>query len=375
MEDKYSLNIGMWNSVFAVPTELCDSELRMAGAAQLKVMLYLLRHCGECVGIERLARAAGLSEGDAADAIAYWTGRGLIKAAGGELTPAERERADNARAEGSQTQEPETRDNMPVRSVPAEDGPVIEAAREQEAPAAEDAQEERKPRRREKMRYSYQEAAEMAAEDPDLNQMLLLVESLLRRQLNNSETSTLVTLVKWYGLPSTCVAMLVEYCMSIGYDNMAYIEQTGIGWSKEEILTVEQADAKIRRLRVRRTAWERVRRLLEIPERKPSDNELKMSELWVSEWQQNDDLIKLAYDRCVDRKGKMSFSYMNGILKRWKESGLETAEAVLASENREKAAGRSSAPSGERYGPTYDINEIKQQLDLEWFGSSDGEDA
>ena len=39
----YLLNLGAWNSVFAVPTVLVDRHLKLAGSVQLKALLWLLR--------------------------------------------------------------------------------------------------------------------------------------------------------------------------------------------------------------------------------------------------------------------------------------------------------------------------------------------
>ena len=42
----YHINLGQWNSVFAVPASLVDQHIKLASEAQLKVLLYILRHSG-----------------------------------------------------------------------------------------------------------------------------------------------------------------------------------------------------------------------------------------------------------------------------------------------------------------------------------------
>ncbi len=42
----YAVENGMWRSVFAVPTELVDAQLKLCGEAPLKVFLALLRYNG-----------------------------------------------------------------------------------------------------------------------------------------------------------------------------------------------------------------------------------------------------------------------------------------------------------------------------------------
>ena len=41
---EYQLNLGAWNSVFVVPSILVDQHIKLAGAVQLKVILWVLRH-------------------------------------------------------------------------------------------------------------------------------------------------------------------------------------------------------------------------------------------------------------------------------------------------------------------------------------------
>ncbi len=43
----FSINLGNWNSVFAVPSAVVDEHIKLAGSAQLKVLLWVLRHAGE----------------------------------------------------------------------------------------------------------------------------------------------------------------------------------------------------------------------------------------------------------------------------------------------------------------------------------------
>ena len=76
---EYRMNLGAWNSVFAVPCEVVDRHLKLAGALQLKVLLWALRHSGEAFTTAALAEATGASEADVRDAMLYWTENGLFR--------------------------------------------------------------------------------------------------------------------------------------------------------------------------------------------------------------------------------------------------------------------------------------------------------
>ena len=53
----YKIDLGAWNGIFAVPCEIVDRQLRMAGEPQLKALLYILRHSGRSVELSELAAA------------------------------------------------------------------------------------------------------------------------------------------------------------------------------------------------------------------------------------------------------------------------------------------------------------------------------
>jgi len=345
----YILNLGCWQSVFAVPSELVDKHLRLANAAHIKVLLYLLRHAGRQIDTAVISNAVGLSSGDIEDALVYWQSCGLLAKKENSLTPPEFNKAQDY-----------SHDICPT-------APIIEPAETAAASVSEPFAAEKKatPKRVERVRYSYSECAEYINSSQDIRQMLPILEGMLQKQLNHTEISVFVTLVHWYGLPTACVALLVEYCRSIGKGSIAYIESTGIGWASEEINTVDKASQKITRLRSLRNAWNKVRTALDIPERKPSKKEEEFCDKWINDYNTDIELIKLAFDRCVDKKGKLSMQYMNGIIENWYKSGITTPEQAEA-ESAPSADSKTS--SNGRYEPTYDKNEIENVMYDEWFG-------
>ena len=50
------VDLGIWNSIFSVPTCIVDDHIIKSGSAQLKVLLYLLRYPGRDVPIEEIAQ-------------------------------------------------------------------------------------------------------------------------------------------------------------------------------------------------------------------------------------------------------------------------------------------------------------------------------
>ena len=353
---EYSIHMGSWKTVFAVPSCVVDEHMKLAGAAQLKVLLYMLRHGDEKVTLDALAFAIGQKVEDTQDALDYWVNCGLLSEGGIRTKPAE-----------------------PANTVSG--SPVQETA--QDVPEAEIKNalgmtgEKKPPVTREKIRYPFDECMKYVAEDEQLKNMLTAVEATLGKQLTHTEVTCFVTLAKWHGLPCTVMPMLVQYCRSIGKPSMSYIEATGIGWAAEEIDNFEKAEKKISALTAKRKAWNTVRSALEIPERKATDSELKYCDLWINGQHIEVELVRHAYDKCVNKNGKMNFGYMNGIIKRYYEQGITdlTSALKLDEQNREAmetrrqarndTPGRSAKPGGV-YGETSTTDDIEAILDAEW---------
>ncbi len=83
----YQINLGQWNSVFAVPAALVDKHIKLATEAQLKVILYLLRHSGEVLSEQSLSDALSISVQEVKNAMDFWVERRLLAQSGEELTP------------------------------------------------------------------------------------------------------------------------------------------------------------------------------------------------------------------------------------------------------------------------------------------------
>lgn len=373
----YGINLGQWNSIFAVPTDVVDKHMKLAGAAQLKVLLYLLRHAGSEITLDSLAFAIGQKPSDTQDAVEYWINCGLLSS-GTEvpLSPA----AEIPEA----SQETPSQASTPTSELP-DSGPTAEIKNALgQSPEVKG---------KEKIRYRFDECMKFVAEDEQLKNMLTAVEATLGKQLTHTEVTCFVTLARWYGLPCTIIPMLIQYCKSIGKSSISYMEATGIGWAAEEIDNFEKAEKKISALTARRRAWNSVRSALEIPERKATETELKFSDLWINSQHIDTELIRHAYDKCVNKTGKISFSYMNGIIKRYFDRGITdiTSALKLDEQNRAEIEARQAARKAAaaesitnlaggntqngRYASTYDTGDIEAILDAEWMSESVGSDS
>ena len=80
------INLGAWNSIFAVPSSVVDEGLKFSDGVKLKVLLYLLRHSGEDVNESDISKATGVNETDIPEAVEYWVMKGIFCQNNGALS-------------------------------------------------------------------------------------------------------------------------------------------------------------------------------------------------------------------------------------------------------------------------------------------------
>ncbi len=327
----FSINLGHWNSVFAVPCSLVDQHIKLAGAAQLKVLLWVLRHAGEPFQTEDIAAALNMHPADVHDSMQYWVETGFIIQAKDTLLPGGQKQSS---PHAAQPAEP----SIPASATPSAAAPPVHSR-----PLS-------RPQKPDNLFV-----AKRIQEDSDIASMMQEAQMILGKTISNGDCATLLMLHDNDGLPVDVILMLLQYAVSIGKPSMKYIEKTGISWAEEEIDTHEKAEHKLRMLGDMQKAWRIVESVIGIDHRSPSTKEAEAADRWVNQWSFSSAMIRLAYERCVDAKGKYIASYMDSILKRWNHEGIQTVEQAQA----EKRAG-SRARVEDRYSPSYNIEEYER---------------
>ena len=331
----YSINLGQWNHIFAVPASVADQHLKLATEAQLKVLLYLLRHAGENVSDEQLSQATAVSAEEASNAAAFWIERGVLIRNGGELTPPQ------AAAEASAVHAPAGEE---PKAEPREHHTAVSRA----------------------VRPDTAFVTDLLREDKNLAGLLEEAQNVMQKPLSPGDTATLVMLYSTFGIPCEVLAMLLHYVASIGSANMRTVERIGISWSDAGIDTVEAAEHEIDRMIHSREAWGRVSSLLGLVTiGRPTQAQLMNADRWLNEWGFNDEMILEAYERCVNSKGAYHMSYLNAILKRWYEKRIFSLDALKASEAKapakkpQKKSAKGSVFSAE--GASFDLAQYEKQ--------------
>ena len=144
-------------------------------------------------------------------------------------------------------------------------------------------------------------------------------------------------------MPAPVICGVVEKCCADGKNSMQYIFKKTVGLYDDGIDTYDKFEAYLKRLAAINSDIGRLRRLCGMGDRSLTPKEQKTFDQWFGEWAMPFDLVKLAYEKTVDGTGKLSFTYMNGIIKRWHESGFTTPEEVAAGEANRKAEKNNSS--------------------------------
>ncbi|MGI6255574.1 MAG: DnaD domain protein [Acutalibacter sp.] len=293
----YTLQIGLWNSVFAVPTALVDRYLKLAGKEQLQVLLWMLRHPGEPATPQALAENLGTDPDTILDAFDYWVQEGLLSCRAGELSPA-----------------PQAQSTQPA--APSAPAPAP-------APAAQAAP---LPSKKRAVKPDTQHVLTRMQESEEIKFLLQEAEMTFGKTLSPSMTSTLVSMCDDYGLPVEVAVMIVHYAKNANKTTPSYIDAVARDWAESGITSLQAAEEKLQQLDQHRLAWDRVQAAAGMARRAPSKKEDECAYRWVYQWKFTKEMLTAAYERCVDRTSRFNISYIDKVLEDWHNKGIQNLQ-------------------------------------------------
>ena len=347
----HNIDFGPWGKIFPVPCVVADRHLKFCTGDQLKVLLLALREGTSPVDLTEIARRLGMTPEKAADCLDYWREAGLFSPA--EAPAFTAETAPAPAAEVSRTPEPGT---APAAALAPSPSPIREERKvgEQQIVTLHS---------RGKLTPSQQNR--LIREDPEIPQLLEALQEVLSRPLTPYETEGFLYLYSGLRLSSSYLLLAAQYSRERGKDSIRQIERLVTGWVEKGIDSYDAAEAEIRRLARRESNEGRIRELFGIRDRNLSAKEKEYIEHWFTDLGYGEEIIKLAYDRTVDNTGKAAFPYLNRILNRWQEKGVDTPEqAVAEMESGGKKARQ--AGTGEQAAPpetSFDLEEIRRLME------------
>lgn len=163
------------------------------------------------------------------------------------------------------------------------------------------------------------------------------MERMLGRVFSDTDLKSLYTIYDYLALPVEVIFLLAGYVVRASrrqrggeapLPRMTEVKKEAFRWKRLGITTVERAEEY---LRVQESIDQRewgVLSAVGVTQRRPAiDREREYIHRWV-QWGFSDEMIHLAYERTIFRKGQMNWPYVNKILESWRKSGFTTPQQV-----------------------------------------------
>lgn len=282
---KYNINMSVFGNTFPMPCDIADKHLKIATLSQLKVLICFMRNISDGINPENISRDTALPVSEVEDALVFWSQCGIL----------------NGEPEATKVPEPiVVTTDLPSRA----------------------------------------DVIKRGLEDERLAFLLREAQLKFGRNLKQNENSLLVSLYDDHGMDISVILLLLQYAKSEDKCNITFIKNTASRWLNAGVETVIDAENFIADTAKQKLAWNVVQKLFGIEKRNPSSKELELCNLWINEWKFGTDMLKSAYDVCVDTKSKFSMPYVAKILENWHSSGLKTPADIEQKKAKPKSDGK-----------------------------------
>ena len=292
--------------MMSLPQAVADRFLGIATGAQIKVILCLFRFQDMPLTKEEMAKQCNISVEDAADAVEFWVKSGLIIRRGANLV-----------LSSAVTEQPQT---LP--------------------------------------RYQPDIILEKKTEDMNFSYLLDEVQRVLGKTINENDASVILAMYDYMGMSADLVLQIINYCASIGKINFRYIERVAVDWYDRGIDSFEKAETLIRNLERKERAETAISTYFGISSRALSKKEKEFIDSWINGFGMSLEMIKNAYEVCIDKKTKLSFAYINAILADWYKKGFKRVSDIK----------EEKAPVGQT--KSYDNDEVRRTLLEQFMGDN-----
>ena len=201
--------------------------------------------------------------------------------------------------------------------------------------------------------YSEQDVICAMDTDRDFKALYGEIQARLGRSLNTEELKIILGFVRYLNLPPDVISVLVCYCKerarqkgSLRNPSLRTIEKEAYAWAERGIDTMEEAAAYIQSQNIRNSRMGKLLELLQIRGRTLTPGEEKLANAWL-EMGFGEDVLMLAYEKTCLNTGGFNWRYMNTILTRWHEAGLQTVEQIKNGDRKPTAPKGASGTLGE----------------------------
>ncbi len=205
----------------------------------------------------------------------------------------------------------------------------------------------------ERPQYSETDVITALDRDRSFQHLYREVENRLARPLNTEELKILLGFVRYLGLDADVILLLVNHCIAKARKKGSHrnpsirsIEKEAYRWAEQEIDTLEEAVAYMKRWEARNSRLGQLMEQLRITSRPLTPGEEKYANQWL-DWGFDQEALAMAYERTCLNTGGFSWPYMNKILSRWQAQNLLTAEQIRTGDRGKAYDLRPSGQPGE----------------------------
>lgn len=304
---RYKVNIQNKKRFFNFPCFIADDYIKLADASALKLIIYLLSDESDSFDSQAVCKRLGISADSLSDALLFWKERGVVI------------------EDGAQEQEEKAAAPLP----PAEKPSVKISHRG----------------------YSAKEIADILDSDTATKELFHEAERTLGRTLKHADHEMLISLKDYCGFLPPAIILILEYCRDNDKTSARYIETVARDFADKGITDFLDIDAEIKRRSEIKSFETKVAAAFGIDTKLTS----KQSQ-FISSWQDMGfdlSMISLARERCVDSTNKLSFPYINSILKSWADKKIFTPEAAEA-----EVKPKGSSQNDESENRSFDLEEF-----------------
>lgn len=300
----YILSPHCYSAMFAVPASVADEYLTQASLEELKVLLWIFRNQSSGISVDALTGALGISADNVLCALDFWVSKGILQF--------QDERGNVRFIPKAHAQKPaeEKKVNSPAPApVVSKKAPTTET----EVPVLP------KP--------TMEQIAARMQEDATVRSLMTQAQQILGRTIGLDMQTTLLTLFDTYGLQKEVILTLLQHLAEQGRASTANIAKIGKIWFSREIETLDDANAYIQRISAVEKLFGELKTVTGISTPRPTQKQSEYLLSWMDMGFSLEMLVR-AYEETAERTGKISFNYMDRILKNWHNDGIKTPQDI-----------------------------------------------
>lgn len=162
----------------------------------------------------------------------------------------------------------------------------------------------------------------------DIEQLLMVTEQYVGRQLTRSDMETILFLYDRLGFSTDLIDYLVQHCVERGKKDFRYMEKVALSWHEQGITSPKDAQNASRKYdKVVYTIMKSLGK-----NTNPAPKELEYINKWTKDYGFLLDVIQEACDKTVMTTDSHRFAYADGILTKWYRAGVHHKADIPAAD-------------------------------------------